>query len=659
MVELGARVDQTNGVLPVFKSIAVIGAAGQTGEFFTKTLFPVVLAIEAVVREHRWKKEADYPTVRFHDSISQMMGEDPEMVILATTNPIEKPFKEIVEGVKKPTTLILSQNGVGVVEAAEKILEGTAAAPLTLIRASLFTNVGRDQVGNVIYNAEKKRIALAAVGRRKVTEEDRTKSDKNGESKDRKKKISEEIKVEREEISREDKVNLLKVRDMFEQAGYEVIICDDFHSMEYTKLLVNLLGSTSTVTGLAPSKAFSDPEVIFWELRGLRDRLKIFKAAGIEVDSRLWNVRALEMAAKLPVSLLRAAKDLIARKIASERNDQLPSAARQVKRGEKAEEATNYYHKPIIDLGRECGIESPVDETIWEIITRHQRANNNFKLNELQSDERKKVFSEIYELETKEVFINDFAPLKWLTKVMFRALVTNFTAKGTANLKLIEETLKRGKSAQVDPEHRSHSDHGIVMEAIGRFFSETGQRFPVYIVANTKFDSEGLSGFLSRSYPRVIVQTLNERTSEEERWKAQIINRRSARITDNLLENPCIFIVYLEGSRSKIFNQEGKVQMQEPAAGSSAWLADSRFDLFVPAAIRGTEKIWPRGKGFLSLRRGDVAIEFCNPFTNAGIKELGAGMSFRKRNDRGLSGIVLSTIAARLPEDERGIYADR
>lgn len=627
MTELAARLGKDKVVLgknislgrknntgQIFRSAAVVGAAGQVGELFTRNLASIT-CIEAVVRERRWEDETDYPQVRFQSGIKSMLETEPEVVILATPNPADKILEEIARHVQKSLTLILPQNGVDVVEKAKQVLFDSESQ-ISIIRASLYTNVSRGKDGNIVYNQKKNRIALAPVG--------------NGQ-------------VE----------SLLKAENMFAQAGFDVKVVDDYHSMEWSKLIGNLLGSTSTVTGLSPREAFSDPEIFALELRVLKDRLRILEAAGIKVAD-LWSIGKLRWLAKVPEPIASTFRGAIAHMVAQERNNQPPAAARQINAGARTVESANYYHLPIVRLGKKHDLESPVDEAILDILRRHERMNNDFSLPSLEVNERRKLLLEIFGYETKQLFIRGFFPLRLAVDRLYEHYLDSFKIKGRENLTAVAQTLNQGKSVVIAPNHRSHTDHVTVIKVLREALPQGARKYPVYIVAGMKFDQEMISGTLNHSYPHPVVCTLGEGDSEEGRWKAQIINRRAGRVIDSLLENPCIFVVYLEGGRSKIV-KNGEVQLQKPAPGGSSWLSDSRFGLVVPTVITGTEKMLPPGQQW--PRHADITIEFCNAVETAWLRKQGAAVS-RKDGDRDryLSGIVFGTIAAKLPRGARGSY---
>lgn len=618
MVELSTKLGREEENRQAFKSVAIIGAAGQTGELFARTLAPH-FPVEAVVRERRWRDEVNHPDVRFHANIWAMLATEPEVVILATPNPTDEVLKEIALHAQKPLTLILPQNGVDVVPVAKKVL-AESGSQIRLIRASLFTNVSRDPEGNIVYNPIKKRIALSSV------DDDPDNS-------------------------------LLKAENMFAQAGFDVKVVRDYRSMEWSKLVVNLLGSTSTVTGLSPLETLSDSRFFGIEHRALKDRFRILDKAGIR-PADLWFIGSLRLLSRVPewVGLNqgfigRKFRGYVAGKFAAERNNQPSAAARQIADGVRKVEAT-YYHAPMSELGMEYDLESPADSASLDILKRN--AANGFSLSSLSDDERRKLFLETYGLETKEVFVKGISilgiePLKILLEGMYNFYLESLKVSGKENLGKVAETLKAGKNVLIVPDHRSHSDHPTVVKALRENLPPETRRYPIHIVAGMKFDQEELSGKFSRAYPHPVVWTVTERDTEDVQWKAKIINRRARRVINKLLKEPCIFVVYLEGGR----NKSGDLALQPPAMNSSWWVLNRRFGLVVPTVITGTEKMLPPGEKW--PHSADIAIEFCEPIDAAELRNERRGLPVERWDER-IAGRVMRAIAAKLPHHQRGSY---
>lgn len=278
--------------------------------------------------------------------ITEVMRHTPEAIVLATPNPVGEAVKDIAQTASRPFVLILPQNGVGVVEQARAVVDKNMVP--VIVRASLFTPVNEKE-GGVFYNQKKLRIAVAL-----------------------------------ENAS--NKSQLAGVEQLFKAAGFEVVAVEDYESMEWTKLLANCLGSTSTVTGLPPSETFTDPDLFALEIRGLKDRIRIIENQGISVADIPW-IKPLRLLKSIPEGLPYLPRWVIAEFIAAGR-DNLPSAAaRKIEEGGYPAEAVEY-HRPFT-LAKS---QSPVDESLLSIIEKHNRGEIN--LGKMLFPERRRILLE-------------------------------------------------------------------------------------------------------------------------------------------------------------------------------------------------------------------------------------------------------------------------
>lgn len=301
-----------------FTNVAIVGY-GATGKLYSRLLYNCSLHRLDIV-PHR-DLEAYYS-----DSLEQTLRRKPQLLILAIPNPADKVLGKIAQLATDGMTIVLPQNGVEVVGTAQAIFD-KARKNIHIIRASLMTPVAQDEKGDLIYNTKKRpRIVFAQI-------------EDHGPEVD-------------------------AVAGLFEAAGFESKVFDDYRAMEWTKLLVNTIGSTAVITGLTPRDTFRDKEYFEIELRALKDRLMILKAADIELAD-LPGVPTLlfKLIQKVPVEMLLHTMPLrnqIADFFAKQRHDLPPASRKQLKEGEKSEAI--YYHRPFIKLGREVDLSSQTDE---------------------------------------------------------------------------------------------------------------------------------------------------------------------------------------------------------------------------------------------------------------------------------------------------------
>lgn len=303
-----------------FKDVAVVGY-GATGKLYSKYLNRLQLPTLNIV-PHR-----DLPADAL-DSLEQTLGRKPQLLILATPNPADAVLEKIARLVPDGMTIVLPQNGVAVVDVARKAFSD-AEKDIHIVRASLITAVAQNERGNLIYNMNKKpRIAFAQVGQ-------------HGREVD-------------------------AVAGLFQSAGFTTKVIENYVAMEWTKLLTNTIGLTALVTGFSPRGTFRDQEYFEKEVRALKDRLMILKAAGIELADLpgvpIWLFKLMQ---KLPIEILLLSMPLrnqIAEYFARQRNNLPPASQKQLSEGKEPEAI--YYHGPFVKLGETVGLLDPIDDAL-------------------------------------------------------------------------------------------------------------------------------------------------------------------------------------------------------------------------------------------------------------------------------------------------------
>lgn len=344
------------------QSVAIFGI-GQVGTLFASKL-TAVEGVQVLGKGKEGKPRPQgkerYPGISFSTSTREIISQRPEVLILAVpTFVVESALQEAAEAVAEtgvePPLLVLPQNGVNVVPMA---ISAFKRIPTDIVRASLLTAVTWDSGGEeIIYRGERPKIALAQVQGQGV----------------------------------DGAASLLRA------AGFIVEVCLDYVAMEYTKLLLNTLGTTATVTGLSPGETFQDRDLFTLEFLGLQDRARILKAAGITLlDFKELGMPTGKLGAvvnqiprqwiiKSPEWLSFRLRQPLARFIADQRGNTPPSSWRRIAAGTPTEVVD--YHQPFIDLGQRHGLASPVDEAIVKIVQAHEEGI--FDLRDLTTWERR------------------------------------------------------------------------------------------------------------------------------------------------------------------------------------------------------------------------------------------------------------------------------
>ena len=325
-----------DAVIPI-ERVGIIGKNGQIGGMLTESLSGLTSTLTTAGR----------------GEISQLMEVRPEVVFLATPNPVGETIREIVAECESPTLVILLQNGVGVVNESLPLVQDS---PVSLLRAGIFTIVSKE-LTTLVYNDTKLRIALAPVPGMPTG------------------------------LNR-------SVNELLGKAGFAVRQYEDYRSLEWTKLLLNCLGATSTVTGLTPYETFTDSELFSWEIKGVQDRLQIMKQLGIPVAPIPWGKTGLieHLAPWVPEHPIGIIQRTIAGIIAKGRENLPSSASRKITSGADVTEVLEY-HRPYMYA-------SPVDDALFRIILGHH--TNQYSLTDMTYEERRIMLREYMMIALKQ-----------------------------------------------------------------------------------------------------------------------------------------------------------------------------------------------------------------------------------------------------------------
>ncbi len=318
-------------------------------------------------------------------------------------------------------------------------------------------------------------------------------------------------------FSNEENQSLQKTIAEFKQAGYDVIKCNDYRSMEWTKLVANGLGSTAAVTGIGPRETFKDSELFALEIQALKARVKILKEAGIPFTDIPW-VSPLKKMAYAPNSFLSniQIRNFIAEQVAKDRNNEPPAAARKIVEGNKQIEATTYYHEPFIKLASFHGLRSPVDEAIQAVLTEHQDGKINLSNPSLSSETKKNLLLEKFHMKIQE----PLSPRNPLTTKTVERLARLFTKEthvsGIKNLETVRENLKNGKSSIFLANHLSHADHPTLALALkDNGCKDLAER--MIFVAGVRLQNESVGKQFNDAYPCITVKAPTPQETKEEK----------------------------------------------------------------------------------------------------------------------------------------------
>lgn len=317
--------------------IGIIGVSGKIGRLFAESFSDAGFPVYGIVKpgkQELWQ-------AHFGESVSvsadaeELFAANPNLtaVLLATPRPVTSVVSELAQVQGDNIVVVLLQNGVDVIDEAKAAL-GDEARRFHLIRGSVFTVVGEDKGGAIRYNKNRKRIAIAA--------------------------------DPADEAAGEMQPTIVT---LMTDAGFRVASCRDAESLEWTKLMMNVIGSTGVITGFTPRETFTDPYLFALEMRALKDRMMLLQAVGISLQhlgfSGLEPAVILSLARYLPEYPPSFIRSKVAEFIAQERDNRPPANAEKVWLGLVSE--VKFYHQPFVELSGAHGYRSPVDELILEV----------------------------------------------------------------------------------------------------------------------------------------------------------------------------------------------------------------------------------------------------------------------------------------------------
>ena len=255
----------------------------------------------------------------------------PDFIFLCVKNPIGPGVKYYYQRFKKNEripSLILSQNGISVVEEAKKELEkifGEKAKEIRIIRVSLFNAISSEKIDDETKISYFLPIRLAF-----------GKASGDGEVKD--------------------------LKEIFKKAGIEAeeLSPEDIKNMEFSKLFTNLVGMASAAKGLSIENGFRDKETFKEEATVLREYIKVVKKGGGKfLNLKHYPIKFLTFLIDFfPLSFLTVFRKILAKIITKGRGGKEKGNIDEI----------DYYNGAVVKLGKELGIETPINEKIYQRI---------------------------------------------------------------------------------------------------------------------------------------------------------------------------------------------------------------------------------------------------------------------------------------------------
>jgi len=140
----------------------------------------------------------------------------------------------------------------------------------------------------------------------------------------------------------------------------------DAHSMKWSKMLTNLIANpTSAILNMTAAEVFENNKLYKLEIDMLKECLAVMRAKYLDViDLPGTPVRALAFATKLPLWL---SKPFLSHAAGSGRGVKMPSFHIDLYSG-RGQSEVEYLHGAIVREGKACGVPTPVNALLTEIL---------------------------------------------------------------------------------------------------------------------------------------------------------------------------------------------------------------------------------------------------------------------------------------------------
>ncbi len=320
-------------------------------------------------------------TITTDEFAAAIENESPDFVWLATRNPVDKVvefYYKNFAGKDNPPVLILSQNGLSVIDDARRGLVaamGHGADKVEIIRVSLVNGIDlridesssreavADQSGrSVIRYKLPIKLGFGAVGK------DLKSECKFGKVAPQRVHLGTTLKCESSAIENvvDDKISDLAV--VFQKAGIRAqkFVGDEVLKMENSKLFLNLIGMMCAIENVPVDEGWRDKEIFKKEIAMLREFVLAVKKSGEGFVGNLggYPVDFFAKLTLLPVWLILPFRGMSARVIAKGRNR--PKDLSEI----------DYYNGEVLRLGKRVGAATPINR---EIIQKSKESKSNYK----------------------------------------------------------------------------------------------------------------------------------------------------------------------------------------------------------------------------------------------------------------------------------------
>lgn len=321
------------------KKIDIIGVGGRTGTMFAFELSKKLKDYEVggigenleLIKNKKLYIERNGFTELFTGntrSSKEFLNEPlPDFIFLTVKNPVAPIVKYYYQQIKqkggKVPAIFISQNGIVAGEEALSALKeifGEEANKIQIIRISLFNSIEKEEKSNNVYIKYSLPINLSfgVFSGPQDTKE---------------------------------------IKEIFKNAEFlaEEVSSKNVKNMEYSKLLVNLIGIPSAIKNLSIEEGFEKPEVFKEEIGALREYIKIVKALnGKFLNFKKIPTNLLVSLISLPLPIISFFRKKLSKLISKGRSGRPKGNLDEI----------DYYNGAVVKLGQKVGIPTPINNKI-------------------------------------------------------------------------------------------------------------------------------------------------------------------------------------------------------------------------------------------------------------------------------------------------------
>lgn len=158
-----------------------------------------------------------------------------------------------------------------------------------------------------------------------------------------------------------------RLQTALSEAGFAVAIYPSAEGMKWSKLLMNIVGNTtSTILDELPRQAFADPAILNIEVDAWREALAVMRAAHIPVlNMEKYPLRWLAIFVRwTPYWLLRP---VLRGMVSGARGAKMPGIHIDLSQG-KVHNEIDWLNGAVVRKGRQLGITTPINRSLSEIV---------------------------------------------------------------------------------------------------------------------------------------------------------------------------------------------------------------------------------------------------------------------------------------------------